>query len=699
MPKRPTFELLLVLFILISHLFVAFAPANNLMNWYTTDDAFYYFKVAQNVSEGHGFTFDGISRASGFHPAWMLVCIPVFALARFNLILPLRILVIISALFSAGSGVLLYRVLRRVLSTSVAVLMTIFWTLSTSVHPVITQLGMESGINAFSLILLLFLLVRFEQHYPGGNLDGPSKPERKKYILAIAGLTAAGILTLLSRLDNIFIVLIAGLWIIFRKPNLRYLLVCYIVMVFSNVFVSYFLRVGFREHYQQFMPSIYWMVAISLVIKTGVYYFSGLFNPQRSRSIWKDLLVVVGGVTVASGIVSGMMLLVFKLGVFISFPRTVLLIDWVLSLLTALIFSLAVRWIGGIVPPVSARFPALRMLAQNWKRWLMAAVVFFLPIGIILLVYMLGNRLYFDTFSPVSGQIKHWWGTLYTVYGRPVDTLWAYFGFPDRLENGPWGLAFSGLSVVANTLGRLRHIRDREVIEGILFSLGASLAVIGFLIAIFNRRKFLKIMDQLCVIPLLGGALVQLFYYQGTAYVNTRGWYWVAEMLCITVIAGILLDLIFLGLQKGRIRQVIADIVLSIVGVFLVINFMYMLVQLVPPVVQPQNVDAYLGGPQALEEVTEQGALIGSTGGGVVAYFLEGRTIVNLDGLMNSSRYFEMMKAGTASQYLDEIDLDYVYGNEYMITESEPYAAIFRDRLEKIGLVGGSTLFRYLPDK
>ncbi len=32
---------------------------------------------------------------------------------------------------------------------------------------------------------------------------------------------------------------------------------------------------------------------------------------------------------------------------------------------------------------------------------------------------------------------------------------------------------------------------------------------------------------------------------------------------------------------------------------------------------------------------TEPGSLIGSTGGGVLGYFTQGRTIVNLDGLIN----------------------------------------------------------------
>ena len=54
--------------------YAAFSDAYNLPNhWFTRDDAYYYFKVAQNISEGHGSTFDGINLTNGYHPLWMLV--------------------------------------------------------------------------------------------------------------------------------------------------------------------------------------------------------------------------------------------------------------------------------------------------------------------------------------------------------------------------------------------------------------------------------------------------------------------------------------------------------------------------------------------------------------------------------------------------------------------------------------------------
>lgn len=44
----------------------------------TSDDASYYFKIAQNLTQGNGFNFDGINRTNGFHPLWFLVLLPFY---------------------------------------------------------------------------------------------------------------------------------------------------------------------------------------------------------------------------------------------------------------------------------------------------------------------------------------------------------------------------------------------------------------------------------------------------------------------------------------------------------------------------------------------------------------------------------------------------------------------------------------------
>src|SRR5512142_3203472 len=125
--RRIPFEIWLAALILLLHVYPVFVPANSLMNWFPSDDAFYYFKTAQNIAEGHGITFDGLGRASGLHPLWMVIITPLFALARFNLILPLRLVVLLAGLLNAGTAVIVYRLARRWLFPAAAVFAALFW--------------------------------------------------------------------------------------------------------------------------------------------------------------------------------------------------------------------------------------------------------------------------------------------------------------------------------------------------------------------------------------------------------------------------------------------------------------------------------------------------------------------------------------------------------------------------------------------
>ena len=64
MKKFPWFEAILITVVMSISLYAAFSDAQNFSrNWFVRDDAYYYFKVAQNISEGRGSTFDGSSRS------------------------------------------------------------------------------------------------------------------------------------------------------------------------------------------------------------------------------------------------------------------------------------------------------------------------------------------------------------------------------------------------------------------------------------------------------------------------------------------------------------------------------------------------------------------------------------------------------------------------------------------------------------
>lgn len=563
MPKRwqISFELILILVVLLSHVYVATRPPNSLMNWYTSDDAFYYYKVAQNISEGKGVSFDGIGLTNGFHPLWMVICIPIFALARFDLFLPLRVLVMVLALLNAGTGILLYRTFKRLVSTPAAVLIACFWVFLPRIQRVVTQLGLEAGISVFCTALLVYLIVRWQ-------VERPQVGDPFWRMLGIAG---AGILTLFARLDNAFTVFFVGL---------------YVVML-----------------------------------------------------AWK-------------------------------------------------------QWDGSPQPQKSA-----------WMRRFRTALIYFAPVGAALAVYLLVNYLYAGSPMPVSGAVKRWWPTLdNTVYGAPI-LGWRNFisyWFTNIPNSGPWALATDVPNRLADFVyGKLPLQGSELFLKNINRGLVAGFALLlvglaGWLLA-KNWKTSWQALVRLGILPLLLGCTAQIASYRVVPYIHTRLWYWAVEMLVITLVLGIVVEGLVQQLKRWKAGPRLVWAGVGILSVFLFYTFAATTVQRTPPVVLPINANNYKLEALGIERLTEPGSLVGCTGAGVIGYFIQDRTVVPLDGLINSNEYFQLLKAGKAYQYLDRIGLDYVWGNAYMITESDPYKEIFNGRLEEVDHVESGNVYRYLP--
>ena len=681
------FDIIIVLIVLAVNGFVIFAPANSLMNWYSTDDAFYYFKTAQNIAEGKGITFDGIGRANGFHPLWMLVCIPVFALARFDLLLPLRLLALISILLHAFCGVLIFRILKRLISPAASMLASVLWLFSMIIHHTTAQLGMESGINAFFTLLFLDSVSQ-------GELDGHWDRQR------IFRLGALAALVLFSRLDNVFLVFMFGLWVLLRHSALRNLLAWDMLLAAVSALCAFYAVVGFYESLRPYMPSAGLMVALAITLRPLVYFLFGLYGKPNSPGRGKSWLSACAASLTASVTIGAFMLAAFSARLFTALPRSALLLDGGL----ALALTLGLRWVyqclcgnKDLLPPSNQGTP-FQLLRRNLSTWLAEGIRYALPAAVGLVIYMGWNKLYFGTFMPVSGQIKHWWGSIYTAYGRPVATLQEFLGFPQDIRQSPWHLALSLPAALARRAHPLLNALNIDSNKTGLVLMAVILLGLSLFILAQRWRYYRAAIARMGLVPLAATCAAQVIYYHGSNYVGLRNWYWVSQLIFTILISGLLLDGLMYTLSRLKIPHQVLHISTFLLAGCLLASFTRSLLQLVPPRAKFEHTDAYLADIRALEAATEPGALIGSTGGGVVAYFIQNRTVINLDGLMNTAQYFELMKTGNAHIYLNQIGLDYIYSNAYIVTHTEPFEEIFATRTALIGELGDGTLFRYIPN-
>ncbi len=672
------FEIGLIALSLLAHLYIASRPANSLMNWYSSDDGFYYFKVAANINSGLGVTFDGINPTNGFQPLWMLVCLPVFALARFDLILPLRVLVMVSALLNAGTGILIFRLLRRLISSWTAASVAVAWVFLPSIHAVVVQNGMESAISAFFLALLLTLVVH--------------QREERLVFWKVVPIGVVGGLAILARLDNIFVVMLLGLWFALGQTSryLRMIVVGDFALVYIIGLLGYYVRLPAGPLYIANSGSMPWHIALGFILIPSFLFIFRLYPSSAEKIGWKFLLRCALAVALASGF-TGICLLIFQsVGLISALPRSVILINFA----GTLVCVVGLRWLAGkSIGPGAAEGNILIHSRSFLKLVLPRVFGFTIPVVILLGSYMTWSTLYVGTPMPISGQIKHWWGDLpNTVYGSVHRSLAGVLG----ISGGAWDLAISPLAFLQRTAAGFQS-------QAIGFALGKILVIIFILllaVLLFTHRKWnIASVARLGLFPLILGLFAQILSFTSTSYIHYREWYWVGEMLFTVIFLGVVLECAWLSLNRAKIKPLAWQIGMAILSLVFLMFFGQMVSDRFPYSVAQENLDAYLAEVRALETYTSPGTLIGQTGGGTTAYFIKDRTIVNLDGLINSPEYFNLLRVGRGAEFLDRMGLNFVFGDNLMLTASDPYRQLLEGHLDPIARLGSSELYRYIPSQ
>jgi FlaA1/EpsC-like NDP-sugar epimerase len=128
----------------------------------------------------------------------------------------------------------------------------------------------------------------------------------------------------------------------------RYVLVGDIILTVFCVLASFALRLELGPIFNYYLPSAYYMVVVAVILAPLVYRAFGLYRRMWIYASIQDLKVIFTSVIVASAAIAAVMILLFTFGAFQGFPRSVLIIYSLLSMLA----------VGGL------RF-ALRVLAES----------------------------------------------------------------------------------------------------------------------------------------------------------------------------------------------------------------------------------------------------------------------------------------------------------------------------------------------
>lgn len=661
-------------------LYGAFSDAQNFpRNWFDRDDAYYYFKVAQNISEGRGSTFDGINPTNGYHPLWMLICVPIFALARFDLILPLRVLFVVMGMLSAGTSVLLYRFLKRAMTPAIAALAAMYWATNYGIQTAIYRSGVETGIAALFIIALLYTLTKYEETWK----ERPATPKE------IAVLALLAILAMFSRLDLVFLTIVIGFRVVFHKSALRDLLGLDLLFIITSVLTSFIIRIGLPEYYI-YSNAAEAMIAISVLLRIPIFYFLGLYNPtQKPFDLLKKSLL---SVTLSSIILTAIMIPVASLMHFDVFPRTALLYDFGLMLFMTMSSRLGAHWFSKT--RAREEQSPIQILMASWKNWLSNGAIYYGIVIGALGLYMFINLLMFQTTSPVSGQIKRWWGSYSSaVYGGAARIKLDFYGISPESDFNAWPpLTW----LAANLSGHIPfyaywntwwHYKYGATFVGVV--------VIGLILFTINRAYSAHSVSKTVLLPLIAASGIQFLSYNIGGYAAMKEWYWVSQFIAFTFTAYMLVDMFARHIVPIKGGAVLLWLIASALGIIKITGYANYIADTMPHGYYTADAP-YMDAVPYIESHTEPGSLIGMTGGGNVGYFIHDRSIINMDGLINSYEYFKALQSGEAAKYLASNNMNYIFANPDML-ESAPYRGQFAGKYQFLDRFGGKVIMKFMP--
>jgi hypothetical protein len=193
---------------------------------------------------------------------------------------------------------------------------------------------------------------------------------------------------------------------------------------------------------------------------------------------------------------------------------------------------------------------------------------------------------------------------------------------------------------------------------------------------------------------LLVASVVQILSYNALGYSSLKELYWMTEPILLLIAFSLAVSILIAPLKRVRLGGAVIWLAVAAISLPLAWNFARVTVDRMPHGVYPGRRPT-LDIVEFLEARTPPGSKIGMTGGGNVGYYIQDRTIVNLDGLINSPAYFEALQAGQANTYLRGIGLDFIFANPNILA-GKPYRGQYATGAV-LGQFGGKALMEFVP--
>lgn len=97
-------------------------------------------------------------------------------------------------------------------------------------------------------------------------------------------------------------------------------------------------------------------------------------------------------------------------------------------------------------------------------------------------------------------------------------------------------------------------------------------AALAMILVALNTRRVLEKATKMALIPLAAGSGVQILSYTATAYGGAKEWYWISQMILVTLVGSLLIELVIRPLQKLKFARATLEASSIMLGIFLPMN-------------------------------------------------------------------------------------------------------------------------------
>lgn len=216
---------------LIIRLIISFSIEYSITHGISSDDSYYYFRIAQNISQGYGSTFDQINPTNGYQPLVLWFLVLIYKIFSSNIFVPVIVSQIILSFVATLAAYLTFVFVKKLSKNDFAALISVLFIF---LNPVIIAINFKSLETNFYWLFLVISLLYYERYLKNSS----TSISNSTYFLF--GLIIS--LAAFSRLDGGFYILALAFYFLFLKKDawqIRIRKIFYSGFGFSILFVPY----------------------------------------------------------------------------------------------------------------------------------------------------------------------------------------------------------------------------------------------------------------------------------------------------------------------------------------------------------------------------------------------------------------------------------------------------------------------------